>query len=327
MKARQHVLNTDIKWQLTVTQATDSDTNMILNMDTNNMILNMETWHIKINVNIFHPVIQTQEKRPFLHIYILDVHIWPTLFWSKERTHGVYSPQWVIRDVKLYLVSVTVLVRGTIFSVTSALSVQGRGSQSRVTSSLLQAYFYWQWNQQVLIGLKVSEFARICFCHVSEVRFSIAALQLLRWFWTHAEFWVTIGLTELGNQHGAYLLWQFLPDQFLNEQEACLCARYDLSVTAASPLRVQARCCVPGTLGCWTHTAGSLAWRGWSHFLMERLTMTPFQSSCKMTLFNSVPHRYDALLTPLQQFNIYGTDLNCQFTVCSGIIFCSPEVQ
>jgi len=151
MKARQHVLNTDINMTInsdTSNMTIDSDTNMILNMDTNNMILNMETWHVKINVNIFHPVIQTQEKRPFLHIYILDVHIWPTLFRSKERTQGVYSPQWVIRDVKLYLVSALVLVRRTIFSVTSALSVLGRGSQSRVTSSLLQAYFYWQWNLQ-----------------------------------------------------------------------------------------------------------------------------------------------------------------------------------
>ena len=52
------------------------DTNMILNRDTNNMILNTDTNMARQNnVNIFHPVIQTQEKRPFLHIYILDVHI------------------------------------------------------------------------------------------------------------------------------------------------------------------------------------------------------------------------------------------------------------
>ena len=46
---------------------------------------------------------------------------------------------------------------------------------------------------------------------------------------------MTTGLTELGNQHGAYLLRQFLPDQFLNEPEACLCARYDLSGDSGFP--------------------------------------------------------------------------------------------
>ena len=140
-----------------------------------------------------------------------------------------------IRDVKLQVVSVVLVVRGTIFSVTSAFSAQGRGRRSRVTSSPLRARLHLWWNREVLRVQSGKWIARICSCFISNVLISVvvvyprtafnAILLVLRLFSTYfLKFWTTVVSIELWNQLGVYLLWFFCCDRFLNEQETCLCA-------------------------------------------------------------------------------------------------------
>ena len=128
-----------------------------------------------------------------------------------------------------------VVARGTIFSVTSAFSARGRGRRSRVTSSPLRARFHLWWNREVLRVQSGKWIARICFCLISNVLFSVvvvhprtalnAILLVLRLFWTYfLKFWTTVVSIEFWNQLRGYLMWFSCCDRFLNEQEACLCA-------------------------------------------------------------------------------------------------------
>ena len=170
-------------------------------------------------------------------MYISPIH---SLNNGKYQAFAVKLKKWSIsvydiRDAKLEVVSVVLVVRGTIFSVTSAFSAQGRGCWSRVMSSPPQARFHLWWNWEVLQVQSAKWIARICLCLISNVLFSIvvvhprtalnAILLVLRLFQTYfLKFWMTVVSIQLWNQLGRYLLRFFCCDRFLNQQEACLWA-------------------------------------------------------------------------------------------------------
>ena len=92
------------------------------------------------------------------------------------------------------VLSVVLVIRGIIFSVTSTFSAQGKGRRSRVTSSQLRARFHLWWNREILRVHSGKWIARICLWFTSNLLFSIvvehprtalnAILFVLRLIWT-----------------------------------------------------------------------------------------------------------------------------------------------
>ena len=68
---------------------------------------------------------------------------------------------------------------------------------------------------------------------------AVKGLMMMMMFWTYfKKFLTTVVSIELWNQLCGYLLWFLCCDQFLNEQEACLCRPWLLPVKPTFTLRL-----------------------------------------------------------------------------------------